>query len=308
MTDGAREAASYDLHVHSTFSDGTEPVAALVLRARREGLAAIAVCDHDSLAQLAAVRHEARELGFPVLAGVEASCWDPATGRKVHVLGLGLEATPDASGPLERIVGETLARRSANTLWQAWRIRRALDEGALGVPEECMPCVNDLFSLDGVVDEAEGSTGLYKQHVMDELCHLPYLDPTYQAVYRAVFKGGGVADRDIPYPDARDVVRAMREQGGHPVLAHPGQMDSWASVADLVAAGLEGIECHHPDHTAAHVRMAREAAREHGLFLTGGSDYHGTHGAPAGPGVCRIGAEEAGEAVAALLEAEGSLR
>ena len=116
---------AWDLHNHSVFSDGSKTVDELVAEARAAGLARIAITDHDTLAQLSYVRGRSRELGFPVLAGTEVSAHDPATGRKVHILAFGLEATPDASGPLERLVAQTLFDRTANTLWQAWVLRRA---------------------------------------------------------------------------------------------------------------------------------------------------------------------------------------
>ena len=307
--DGAdRAEREFDLHSHSTFSDGSCTVAELIGEARARGLAGIAVTDHDCLAQLSAVRAVARAEGFPVLAGIEVSAGDPATGRKVHILGYGLEATPDGSGPIERIVAETLARRTANTLWQSWTIERALAAGDVDLPEGCADIVDPGFSVDGVVEAAGESSAVYKQHVMDALCHLPYSSGRYQRLYRKLFKNGGIAQRDIDYPAAVDVVAAIREQGGHPVLAHPGQMDSWAAIPDLVAAGLEGIEVHHPDHDEEFEAMARAAARRHGLFRTGGSDYHGTNGAPERMGCRRIGEDEAGDAVAALFSAEVDLK
>jgi predicted metal-dependent phosphoesterase TrpH len=287
-----------DLHMHSTFSDGSEDVAALVAQARAAGLAGIAITDHDSLSQLSAVRATARKLGFPVLAGVEVSACDPASGRKVHVLGYSLEATADGTGPLERLVAPTIVARTANTLWQAWVLRRA------GARFGDAPVV----SLDRVVEVAGKSTGVYKQHVMEAVCGLPYSDPSYQQFYRRWFKNGGPAQRDIEYPRAADAVRAIREQGGVPVLAHPGQMNSWDAIPGLVRAGLLGIEVHHPDHSAAHVGAACAAADKYGLMRTGGSDYHGRFGAPPAAGACRISLEEAGDAVSELFAREGQLR
>ena len=132
------------------------------------------------------------------------------------------------------------------------------------------------------------STGVYKQHVMEALLHLPYTDSAYGPIYRSLFKGEGIACHDISYPSAVDAVRAVREQGGVPVLAHPGQMDSWSAIPGLVEA-------------------AREAAEAHGLFVTGGSDYHGRYGAPRRLGCCFVDASEAGDAVAQLFERERSL-
>ena len=284
---------SYDLHAHSTFSDGSKGVAELVREAWEAGLAGLAVTDHDSLSQLSEVRETARAFGLPVLAGVEVSAWNPGTGRKVHVLGYGLEATADGSGPLERIVAETLAARTATSLWQAWAIARS------GWRE---------LDLGRVARVAGRSTAVYKQHVMEALCGQAYTERDYQALYRSLFKGGGVAARDIAYPAATDVVRAIREQGGVAVLAHPGQMDSWSAVAELVGEGLQGIEAFHPDHDEKDEERARGVAGEFGLFVTGGSDFHGRYGAPACLGERFVTPEEAGERGAELFSAEAGLR
>ena len=291
-----RPQGAWDLHMHSTFSDGSHTVAELVGLARDAGLAGIAVTDHDSLRQLASVRKTARELGYPVLAGMEASAFNPATGRKVHVLAYGLEATADGLGPVERIVDETLRARTANTLWQAWVLGRAGAEfGGRHV------------SLDETVAVAGQSTGVYKQHLMEALTQRPYVDEDYQAFYRANLKGESPANHDIAYPDAVRVVRAIREQGGTPVLAHPGQMDSWDYVPELVHAGLMGIEAFHPDHTATDEDHAFELAAQFGLFVTGGSDYHGRYGRPEAPGCRFVQPDETDERVAGLFEREGSL-
>jgi predicted metal-dependent phosphoesterase TrpH len=287
---------TFDLHMHSTYSDGSCGVDRLIDEAREQGLAGIAVTDHDWLEQLSSVRAIARKRDFPVLAGIEVSAYNPATGRKVHILGYGLEATPDLSGPVEKLVAPTRVARTANTLWQAWTLMRA------GVSFK-----GNTVDLDEVVQVGRRSGCAFRQHIMWALTRLPYTDPDYQALYRTYFKNGGMVQRSISYPDAHLAVRAIREQGGVAVLAHPGQMDSWGMIPDLVKEGLQGIEAHHPDHSAQDVERAREAARTYGLFLTGGSDYHGIYGAPATVGACGIDAEEAGERVAALFEAEKKL-
>lgn len=279
--------------MHSTYSDGSQTVSELIEEARAAGLARIAVTDHDSLGQLAAVRACAREAGYPVLAGTEVSCTDASTGRKVHILAYGLEATPDGTGPLERIVDETRARRTANTLWQAWTLERA------GVSFEGRAC-----TVAEVVRVASASTAVYKQHVMQALTGLGYRDERYQPLYRSLFKNGGIAERDIPYPEVETVVRAVREQGGVPVLAHPQQMDSWDAVPRLVKAGLMGIEAFHPDNEPWATERSFELARRYGLMCTGGSDYHGRYGAPQAVGACFITPDEAGEAVERLFAVE----
>ena len=78
--------------------------------------------------------------------------------------------------------------------------------------------------------------------------------------------------------DVRDAVRAIAEDGGLPVLAHPGQQDSYDLVPELVPLGLAGIEQHHPDHTPADHARCVQLAERYALACTGGSDYHGRFG------------------------------
>lgn len=295
---GNSAAGCLDLHMHSTFSDGSKTVSELIGDARQAELAGIAICDHDALSQLSFVRATAREMGFPVLAGVEVSAFDPASGHKVHLLGYSLEATPDGSGPLERLVARTLADRTANTLWQAWKLCK-LGESFRGTAPD----------LDLVAQVAGDSLGVYKQHLLEAVSGLPHSDPAYAELSKSWFRGPhALVGRSISYPSALEALRCIREQGGVAVLAHPGQMDNWSIVPDLVAAGLQGIEAHHPDHTSEHVERARELSRRYGLFVTGGSDYHGKYGASACVGVRCVSVEEAGPAVQRLFEREASLR
>lgn len=287
---------AWDLHSHSVFSDGSCTVDELISQARAAGLSRIAITDHDCLLQLSYIRTRAREVGFPVLAGTEISCRDPKTGRNVHILAFGLEASRDGDGPVDRIVTDTLYQRSANTLWQAWTLQRMGAEFS-----------GKHVSLDEVVATAGTSFGVYKQHVMEALTGRHHEDPDYRFFYQCRFKGDSPANHDIRYPDPVSVVRAIGEQGGVAVLAHPGQMNSWASVPDLVAAGLAGIEAFHPDHGPVDEELAFEAAARHGLFVTGGSDYHGKYGEPAALGQDFIMPEEAGARVDELFAREEQL-
>lgn len=196
-----------------------------------------------------------------VIGGIEISAYDFERSRKVHVLGLGLSEDAPA---IAALCAPTLEKRDANTRWQLEQVIRA------GYDVD-MDIFNRLSSA---------STCAYKQHIMAALIDEPYGTPAYKALYNALFKGGGIADRDIEYVDARDAVRAIVSDGGLPVLAHPGQMDSWDVVSELVSCGLAGIEKYHHDHDAADEAHAQDLAERFGLFVTGGSDYHGVFGKP----------------------------
>ena len=115
-----------------------------------------------------------------------------------------------------------------------------------------------------------------------------YGSDQYSKIYRSLFKGGGICDRDIKYPCARDAVQAIKEDGGLAVLAHPGQFDNYNLLPLLVAVGLDGIEKYHPDHSRKDYRIVDLLAKKYHLLQTGGSDYHGRFGSSPYPGYCHI--------------------
>lgn len=254
-----------DLHTHTTVSDGSDSCAELLGRARVHGVTHLAVTNHDTTVGLDAACALGRERGLPVVAGVEISAWDPTSGSRVHILGLGLS---EGAPAVTALTARTRTRRTENTVWQ---MKQIIDAGY------------DV-DVDKAAALAGASTGFYKQHLMAALTDAPFTSGAYQLLYRTLFKNGGVAARDIEYVDMRDAVEAVVADGGLAVLAHPGQFDNYDAVPALVDAGLAGIERYHPDHDYADCRLCDELARRHGLFCTGGSDYHGAFGKVPHPG------------------------
>ncbi|MFK3936175.1 hypothetical protein ACI2JA_01510 [Alkalihalobacillus sp. NPDC078783] len=157
-----------------------------------------------------------------------------------------------------------LARRHAHSLWQMERIAEAG------------------YSIDHkqVARLALPSETIYKQHIMAHLTDAPVSSSAYQTLYRYLFKGDGPAAGDILYVDAFDAVRAIKVDGGIAIVAHPGQLDSYDLIPELLEAGLDGVERNHPDHDSSDHERIDQLARTYDLLLTGGSDYHGSFGTP----------------------------
>lgn len=137
------------------------------------------------------------------MCGVEISAWDSTAKRRVHLVGLGMPADAPAVCDL---CSDTLERRTANT---AWQMRQLLDAGY------------DV-DVEYAAQLAGQSTGFYKQHLMAALTDADFSSAEYQFLYKTLFKGGGIAQRDIEYVDMCDAVAAIAADGGLPVLAHPG--------------------------------------------------------------------------------------
>jgi predicted metal-dependent phosphoesterase TrpH len=251
-----------DLHVHTTHSDGFLPTSQVLSLAARAGLRRVGIVDHDTTAGLAEALALADTYGVEVVPGIEVSARDRLGGRKAHVLGYYL-STPCRE--LEQFCAPVQAQRREAAAVILARLRSA--GYPIGEPE-----LARLVPPGGVA---------FKKHFLAALRSAGYGQENPEELDRRLFAEGGsrslpgLAHVAIRYPDVREAVAAVREAGGVPVLAHPGLYGNFDLVADLLAAGLAGIEVSHPSHTAAQEALARELARRYGLVETGGSDFHG---------------------------------
>lgn len=269
-----------DLHIHSTVSDGSETMADIVRRAEQKGIGAVAFTEHDTLSHLPYLPRSGK---VRVLGGVEISAMDPASRRKAHILGYNLQK-PEL---VTAWVRPLLEARNRNSKKQV----RVLQENGLSI---------DPFALR----RAEGKY-LYKQHIMDYLVATGQAEELFGDFYRRVFKNQGICDFDIEYLDAYEAVEVILRSGGRAVLAHGGQQQNFDMIPRLVERGLTGLELNHPANSEADKRILREYATRYGLFLTGGSDYHGRFQA-GGHDVGAFLAEESGvQAVCGGMCTEG---
>ncbi|MDR2020158.1 MAG: PHP domain-containing protein [Treponema sp.] len=250
-------AGKADLHVHSDWSDGSMSIPQIVKTAGVLGLAAIAITDHDTTAGWEEAEAEGARRGLEIIPGIEVSAFDPGTGRKVHILGYGMADRETVETACRPCLED---RRRANL--EALSLVRAA-----GYP----------------VDEADllpylGKGGVpYRQHIMHALADRGYASAIYGPLYRELFGPGGAAVVKSRYMPAEEAVRLITDCGGKAALAHPFQYDSLGLLPRLVEWGLSGVECRHHTQTPERERLVREKAERYGLFLTGGSDFHGLY-------------------------------
>lgn len=243
-----------DLHVHTTCSDGTDSPAELVLAADDLGLAAVAICDHDTAA---AYEDPAVATARTVITGIEVSVqFGPGT---FHLLGYHI----DPQHP---------AIRSFTAQLQAWRHERNLEMvermAGLGLPVT-MPAL-EAIAAGGVVG---------RPHMAQWLVEQGFAASLRDAFGRYLASGGPcyVPKRKVTEAEAIELVHAA---GGAAVLAHPIQLrldlDGTAAVVRRARdLGLDGLEAWHSDHSPELAERYRRLAAELGLVVTAGSDYHG---------------------------------
>jgi len=252
-----------DLHIHSTYSDGTLSPAAIVDLAKKSGLQAIALTDHDTMAGVAEALDRGRQVDVKVIAGIEISAWHE--NMPLHILGYGLRFDdPDLKQRLHRLQEGRLIRNT--------RIVASLNR--LGI---------DLTMAELVACSEHGQAG--RPHLARLLVKKGVVPSEDEAFSRYLRRGGAAYAERFKYYTA-EAIAMIREAGGVAVLAHPGALDfNRVSIPGLLGElqrlGLQGVEVYYPTHSVATIRELKRIADRLDLLITGGSDFHGNNRAKA---------------------------
>lgn len=283
-----------DLHAHSSFSDGTDTPAELVAAAVAAGLDVVALTDHDTTAGWQSALAAALS-GLRLVPGAEVSCTVPASGargavgaRAAEAAGTGAVATAADAGRLAvgaaPITVHLLAYRfdpmapalvAEQTRLRAER-RDRLRQMVARMAADGLP-VDEESVFDGLPDDAPAG----RPHLARALVRAGVVGSVGEAFDRHLRDGGPYHIRRADTP-VLDAVRMIADAGGVTVLAHAlatrrGAVVSDATIAELAAAGLSGLEVDHPEHDHDARARLRLLAAELGLVATGGSDYHGAN-------------------------------
>lgn len=247
-----------DLHTHSTASDGTDTPAELVRNAAAAGLDVVALTDHDTTRGYAEATGALPE-GLTLVTGAELSCRLDGVG--VHMLAYLFDPEePELMRERELVRDDRVPRAHA-------MIGKLQD---LGVPVTW----EQVARIAG-----DGSVG--RPHIAEALVELGVVASVSDAFTQDWLADGGRAYAEKHELDPFDAIRLVKAAGGVTVFAHPlaakrGQVVPESAIAELAAAGLDGIEADHMDHDPVTRSRLHGLAVDLGLLATGSSDYHGS--------------------------------
>ena len=249
---------NFDLHNHSTASDGLLSPTQLIELAARTGADAIALTDHDTTAGLEEADRAARAAGLAFVPGVEISVsWG---GTTLHIVGLRIDpASPVLAAGLDSIREGRFGR--------AQRIAAELER--LGIPG----------TLEGALELAGNEAKLSRSHFARHLVRAGRVRDAQAAFdkYLAQGKPAYVAHR---WATLENAVSWIRAAGGTAVLAHPGRYDlkpmmRHEMLREFRAFGGEAIEVVTGSHRPEEYATWQRVALEHGFLASRGADYHG---------------------------------
>jgi len=243
---------SVDLHTHTVFSDGLMTPEELVAEAKRLGLVAIGITDHDAVGGIDRALAAGKKHGVEIVPGVEMSC--NTGGVDVHVLGYYVDHRDPAVLEFFVMVRQKRSER-------AERMVRKLVE--MGVQVKMAR-----------VEELASGAAIGRPHVAQALVEAKAVQNIEEAFNRYIgYDGPAYFPKMLLTPKA--AVDFIHKHGGVAVVAHPGNYHQDSALYALIEAGVDGVEVWHPDHQQRHVDHYSEVAQKNGLIMTGGSDCHG---------------------------------
>jgi 3',5'-nucleoside bisphosphate phosphatase len=241
-----------DLHLHTTFSDGTYSPEELAAEARRFGFVALALTDHDTVEGCERMREACGAASIEFIPATELTC---EVGRiELHMLGYFL----DVNNPqLLKQMTRFQASRHERIREIVARLRR------LQVPLE----EEDVFALANC--KSPGRPHVARALIQRKVC--ASLDEAFERFLKKN-RPGWVPKEKI---SAEEALALIHEASGLAVVAHPGLARTEEALPALIEAGIDGIECFHTKHSPSASEYYVGLAEQHNLAVTGGSDCHG---------------------------------
>ncbi len=246
-----------DLHLHTTHSDGSQTPAEVIRLAHEAGVSALAITDHDITTGLPEAIAAGQELGIEIIPGIEISSHHGES--ELHVLGYFIKWQDAQLNARLMTLRESRHRRNP-------KIIELLQSAGIDITYDEVRAV-------------AGSDSVGRPHIARVLMDKKVVTTAKEAFDRFLAEGkAAYVPRDLPAPV--DAIRWIKDAGGLAVLAHP----TWVKTTEgtltdlarqLKEQGLDGVEVHYSTHTPRQTRTYLSLAKQLGLLVTGGSDFHG---------------------------------
>ncbi len=249
-----------DLHIHSTASDGSCSPSELVRTAKKQGLKALALTDHDTLSGLEEAEENAKEVQIEFIRGCELSA--KFLDTDVHILGLYIPKDKGLIRELSQELDIFIERRNARNK----KIAEKLQEHGIDV------------TLNEVEREAGGNV-IARPHFAAVLMQKGIVSSAKEAFDKYLGKGC-IAYQPRESITPLHAVELLRNAKSVPVLAHPrlikcSEAECRELIEELIPAGLKGIEAYHSAHSFEDEHKYLQLAQTYSLCVSGGSDFHG---------------------------------
>jgi len=263
-----------DLHLHSTYSDGSYTPEELVKEAVEKNFKTIAIADHDTVEGVVKAKEAAENFDIEVIPAIEFSTFREKA--EIHILGYFIDYN------------------DSNLLNESKKIFSARKERARKMVE-LLNKVGVKISFEQVKNIA-GDDYLGRPHVAKVMMKEGYINEIGEAFTEDYIGNGGKAYVPKYKLSPEKAIEIINNAGGISVIAHPefinhGEAMDFEDIKKLKEAGLQGIEVYQSKHDKKAVEKYKKIAKELDLLITGGSDFHGENSSDVNLGDVRLSEE-----------------
>ena len=248
-----------DLHIHSNNSDGSDNTNELLNNLKKSGVEIFALTDHDTVEGCREMEKLSPDITF--IKGVELTCL--CDDIKCHILGYGIDINnPDLLGLIEK--GKQLRQQKLET-----RIKY----------------LKDIFSIELTKNEKDwlySRKSVVKTHLANILVNRGLADDNLSAMKKYL---DGIKTGNTRF-DGQEAIETIKKAGGIVVWAHPigGEGEKHLTLKEFLprlekmkSFGIQGLECYYSRYNFDEIDFLVKCADDNNLYITGGSDYHGTN-------------------------------
>jgi hypothetical protein len=254
----------YDLHLHSSYSDGENTPEHILRYAMKTGVKGIAITDHNGISpKIKQIKTSIADSSIDLIEGIEISSQMSPKYRNLNLHILGYSSNFDV-----KKINKNLRKTIIGYENRAKQIIKKCNK--LGIPIN----YNELKKRN---DELYISRNTIAKEILKHR----------KIPFKEALKIAFIDKRENWFLSPFQVISLIRESGGIPVLAHPGKLipqlterHSKSIFEQLVDCGLQGVEAFYPIHTKSETNKLLDLAHEYDLLVTGGTDYHGPNRSP----------------------------
>ncbi|SJZ93215.1 PHP domain-containing protein [Selenihalanaerobacter shriftii] len=261
-----------DLHTHTCYSaDGEIRPREIVSMAKKKGLKAIAITDHDTVDGLEEALQTGEEEEIEVIPGIEFDT--KYKEENLHILGYYLDWHDN------RLIEITKNIRDKQYQQAKERVK-LLQEMDFAINWEDVEEEANIIPVGGIIAKVLLNNGLNdKDPRLEPYYNGQRSDQPYFNFYLDYFLPGKPASVPANMPDSRDIIALIKELNGIAVLAHPGSAinldDNEEILYELIDSGLDGMEAYSTYHSIKENEEFAKWAANHQMLITAGSDFHG---------------------------------
>lgn len=247
-----------DLHIHSSYSDGSDDIFDLVEKIKNAKIDIFALTDHDTIEGVIKLsNYDFKEIRF--IKGVELTC--KLNDIKCHILGYGVDVKNEKLNKLIE-TGKILRRKK------------------LELRIEYLKNIHNIILTDEELSWLYSRKSVVKTHLANVLVKRGLADNNLSAMEKYL---DGCKTGNTRF-DGFEAVDTLKSAGAIPVWAHPiggegerhiKKEEFYPKLKTMLEAGIEGIECYYSRYNADEIKFLVDCAKENNLLISGGSDYHG---------------------------------